>query len=154
MICITKSFHRVLSISKYCDLDLGDMTFGKGHDTSLGHGQQLYEVSLRSKFSVKNYGQNMDFGYTMYMHCDLDLGVMILSRNDDTLFSHRQWFEILLKRLVSKELWAGHGFWLCVHCDLDLGDMTLDQGHDTPLGHGRQLCEILFKSNKVITRHG
>ena len=22
-----------------CDLDLGDMTFGQGHDTSLGHGQ-------------------------------------------------------------------------------------------------------------------
>ena len=31
--------------------------------------------------------------------------------------------------------------------DLDLGDMTLGQGHDTPLGHGQQLCEILFRSD-------
>ena len=25
----------------HCDLDLGDMTFGQGHNTPLGHGQQL-----------------------------------------------------------------------------------------------------------------
>ena len=27
-----------------CDLDFWDMTLGQGHDTSLGHGQQLYEI--------------------------------------------------------------------------------------------------------------
>ena len=37
-----------------------------------------------------------------------------------------------------------------VHCDLDLGDMTLARGHDTPLGHGQQLCEILFRSNMAM----
>ena len=26
----------------HCDLDLGDMTLGQGHDTPLGHGQQLW----------------------------------------------------------------------------------------------------------------
>ena len=25
----------------HCDLDLGDMTLGEGHDTPLGHGQQM-----------------------------------------------------------------------------------------------------------------
>ena len=28
----------------HCDLDLGDMTFGQGHNTSLGHGQLLCEI--------------------------------------------------------------------------------------------------------------
>ena len=37
-----------------------------------------------------------------------------------------------------------------MHCDLDLGGITLGQGHDTPLDHGKQLCEILSKSNKGI----
>ena len=31
----------------YCDLDLRDMTFGQGHDTPLGHGQQLCEILSR-----------------------------------------------------------------------------------------------------------
>ena len=34
--------------------------------------------------------------------------------------------------------------------DLHLGDMTLDKGHDTLFGHGQQLCEMLFISNKVV----
>ena len=32
----------------HCDLDLGDMTFGQGHATPLGHGQQLCEILSRS----------------------------------------------------------------------------------------------------------
>ena len=32
----------------YCDIDLGDMTLGHGHDTSLGHWQQLCEILSRS----------------------------------------------------------------------------------------------------------
>ena len=31
----------------HCDLDLGDMTLGQGHDTPLGHGQQLCEIISR-----------------------------------------------------------------------------------------------------------
>ena len=41
-----------------------------------------------------------------------------------------------------------------MHFDLDLGDITLGQGHDTPLGHGRQLCEILSRSNMALWRYG
>ena len=32
----------------HCDLDLGDMTLGQGHDTPLSHGQQLCEILSRS----------------------------------------------------------------------------------------------------------
>ena len=28
-----------------CDLDRGGMTLGQGHDTPLGHGQQMCEIS-------------------------------------------------------------------------------------------------------------
>ena len=30
-----------ISLNVHCDLDLGDMTLGQSHDTSLGHGQQF-----------------------------------------------------------------------------------------------------------------
>ena len=46
------------------------------------------------------------------------------------------------------------GFSVYVHCDLDLGNMTLGQDHDTPLGHGQQLCEILFRSNLAVRSYG
>ena len=39
-----------------CDLDLGDMTLGQGHDTPLGHGQQLCEIFSRSDKWVRRYG--------------------------------------------------------------------------------------------------
>ena len=51
-------------------------------------------------------------------------------------------------------LMARTGFTACVHCDLDLGDMTLGQGHDTPLGNGKQLCEILSRSNLAVRSYG
>ena len=33
--------HR-FGVCVHCDLDLGDITLAQGHDTPLGHGQQLY----------------------------------------------------------------------------------------------------------------
>ena len=54
----------------------------------------------------------------------------------------------------SEELWPRHGFRVCVHCDLDIRDMTLGEGHDTPLGHGRQVCEILSRSNMAVRSYG
>ena len=38
------------------DLGLGNMTFGKGHDTPFGHGQQLCEIFSRSDKGVRSYG--------------------------------------------------------------------------------------------------
>ena len=47
----------------HCDLDIIDMTFGQGHDTPLGHGQQLCEILSRSNMAMRNYGQDTYFGY-------------------------------------------------------------------------------------------
>ena len=41
-----------------------------------------------------------------------------------------------------------------MHCDLAIGDVAFSQGHDTPLGHGQQLCEILFRSNMAVRIYG
>ena len=40
----------------HCDLDLGDMILGQGHDTPLGHGQQLCEILSRSDKWLRSYG--------------------------------------------------------------------------------------------------
>ena len=97
------------------------MTFGQGHDTPLGHGQQLCEILSRSTMALRSYG-------------------LILGHGHDPPLGHKQQLcEILSRAFGIEKLWPGHGFWVCVHCDLDLGDMTL--------GHGQQLCEILSRSN-------
>ena len=38
------------------DLDLGDMTLVQGHDTTLGHGQQLREILSKSGKGVRSCG--------------------------------------------------------------------------------------------------
>ena len=45
-------------------------------------------------------------------------------------------------------------FWVRAHCDLDFGDMTFGQIHNTLLGHGQQLCEILYRSNLAVRSYG
>ena len=50
----------VLGVCVYCDLV--DMTLGQGHDTPLGHGQQLCELS-RSNLIVRSSGPDKDFWY-------------------------------------------------------------------------------------------
>ena len=44
-----------------CDIDLEDVTLGQGHDTLLGHGQQLCEILSRSNLGsvpVETYSRN------------------------------------------------------------------------------------------------
>ena len=50
-----------------------DITLGRGQDTPLDHGQQLYEILSISNNAVKSYSQDTDIEY-MY----LDLGNMTL----------------------------------------------------------------------------
>ena len=47
----------------HCDLALGDLTLGQGHDTPLGHGQQLCEILSRSNIAVRSYGPDTDVRY-------------------------------------------------------------------------------------------
>ena len=74
-----------------CDLDLGDMTLGQGHDTSLGHGQQLCEILSRSNLVVRSYGQDKDFWYM----CTVTLN---LGHGHDTSLGHGQQLCEILSR--------------------------------------------------------
>ena len=68
-----------------CDLDLGYWTLCQGHDTPLGHGQQLSEILSGSNLAVRSYGPDMDCGYvcTVTLTWKYDLG----SRSCHTLGS-------------------------------------------------------------------
>ena len=70
----------------HCDLDLGDMTLVQGHDTPLGHGQQLCEILSKSNTAVRSYGPDTDFRYL----CACDLGDMTLVQGHDTPLGHGQ----------------------------------------------------------------
>ena len=41
------------------EIDLEDIALGQGHDTPLGHGQQLCEILSRSDKGVRSYGPDM-----------------------------------------------------------------------------------------------
>ena len=47
------------------------------NDTTLVHGQQLFEVVSRSNIAVRSYGFDTDFGYVC---TDVDLGDMTLGK--------------------------------------------------------------------------
>ena len=57
----------------HCDLDLGDITLGQGHDTPLGHGQQLCEILSRSNLAMRSYGPYKDFGYVCTVTLTLEI---------------------------------------------------------------------------------
>ena len=88
----------------HCDLDLGGMTLGEGHDTPLGHGQQLCEILSRSNISVRSYGPDMDFGYVCTVTLTLE---MTLGEGHDTPLAHGQQLCVILSRSqhISEELW-------------------------------------------------
>ena len=79
-----------------CDLGLGDMTMGEGHDTLLGHGQQLCEILYRSNMAVKSYGPGRHF--MVFVHCEFDLGGMTLSHGHDIPVGHGQQLCEMLSR--------------------------------------------------------
>ena len=55
----------------HCDLDLGDMTFGQGHDTTFGHVQQLCEILPRSNSAARSYDPDKAFGYMCTLTLDI-----------------------------------------------------------------------------------
>ena len=57
----------------HCDLDLGDMTLGQGHDTPLGHGQQLCEILSRSNLAVRSNGPDTDFHHMCTVTLTLEI---------------------------------------------------------------------------------
>ena len=93
----------------HCDIDLGDMTLGQGHDTPFGHGQQLCEIISRSNFALRRYGPDTDFGYVCIVALTLEIWPSVGSRLWHTL---RSWtiivWNIIQIGQVSTELWPGH----------------------------------------------
>ena len=132
----------------HCELDLGDTTLGQGHDTPLGHGQQLF-VILSVYANYIGPSVMTDANCEGFPTCDDRI-----TENDKCVIKIIGIHCIIQIQLGSEELWPGHRFRVCVHCDLYLGDMTLGQGHDISLGHGQQLCEILSRSNLAVRSYG
>ena len=60
-------------VCEHYKLDLWDITLGQGHDTPLGHGQQLCEMLSRSNLVVRSYDPDTDFGYVYTMTLTLEI---------------------------------------------------------------------------------
>ena len=125
------------------------MTLGQGHDTPLGHGQQLCEISR------SNSSEELWPGHTYFAMCALylDLGGMTLGQGHDTSLGHgQQLCEILFRSNMAVRSYGPDtefGYVCTVTLTLKV-IMTLGQSHDIPLGHGQQLCEILSRSNMAV----
>ena len=55
------------------DIAIRDMTLGQGHDTPLGHGQQLCELLSRSNLAVRSHVPDTDFGYVCFVTLTLEI---------------------------------------------------------------------------------
>ena len=95
-------------------------------------------------------------GFSVCVHCDLDLGDMTLDQGHGTPLGHWQQLCEILSRsnLAVRSYGPDTDFPVCMHCDLDLGDMTYGQGYDTTYGHGQQLCEIISRSDTGVQSYG
>ena len=128
------------------------MTSSQGHDTHLGHWQQLCEIISKSNKAVRSYVPDTDFGYVCTVTLTFEIWPWVKVMTHPWVMDNV--WSIVQIHVTSEKLRPRHGIWLCVYCDLDLRDMTLFQGYDTSLGHGQQLCEILSKSNKAVRSYG
>ena len=130
------------------DLDLGDMTLGEGHDTSLGQGQQLCEIS-----QIQHGSEELWPIQGFWFLCALGLWPWRYDLGSSSWHTLASWtpivWNIIQIQYGSEELWPRNGFWLCVHCALDLGDMTLGQCHDTPFGHEQQFMNYCPDQTRV-----
>ena len=142
------------SVYVHFDLDLGHMTLCQGHDTPLGHRQQLCEILSRSNFIVRSYGLDTDFRYMYTVTLTLEIWPWVkfmthpwvMYSNCVKHYPHPTWHSGVIARtriLGMCALWPWH-----------IEDMNLGQGHDTPLCHGKQLCEILSRSNLALMSYG
>ena len=76
------------------------MILGQGHDTPLGHGQQLCEILSRSHLAARSYGPDTDFQYM----CTVTLNL------EDTLLGHGQHLCEILSNLAVRSYGPGTDF--------------------------------------------
>ena len=129
------------------------MTLGQGHDTPLGHGQQLCDISSRSNLAVRSYGPDTDFGYVCTVTLTLDIWPLVKVMTYPWVMDNN------FLKYYPDPIWqwgvmAWTQIWVCVCPDLEIRDIILGQGHDAPLGHGQWLCEILSRSNLAVRSNG
>ena len=72
----------------YCDLDLGKVTLGQGHDTPSQHKEYLIQIWKCNYNMLRKYGP--DKQNSMQVYCDLDLGVVTLGQGHDTPSHHKE----------------------------------------------------------------
>jgi membrane-bound metal-dependent hydrolase YbcI (DUF457 family) len=63
------------------DLDLWSITLDQGHDTSLGPGQQSWEVLLKFIKRVRSYGLDKLFAYILIIMCIVTLTFDLWSKS-------------------------------------------------------------------------
>ena len=88
----------------HCDLDLEDMTLAQGHNTPLGHGQQLCEILSRSIKAVRSWGPDTDFPCICIVTLTLESRRYDLDQGHDTPLGHGQQLCEILSR--SKWQWG------------------------------------------------
>ena len=149
-------------VCMHCNFDLGDMTFGQGHNKPLGHGQQLCEILSRSNLAVRSYGPDTDFRYVSTVTLTKEIWPVVkvmthpwfIDNNCVKYYPDPTWQWRVMVRTRILGLWA---LWPWPR-RYDLGSrswhilelLTTRQCHDTPFGHGHQLCEIFSRSNLTM----
>ena len=121
--------------SHFCT-KLWSKTLCQGHDTPLGHGQQLREI-LSDPWPGHGF-----FWYARTVTLTLETRPCVKVVTHPWV-TENNCVKYYPDSTLQFWLWPGHRSWVSVYCDLDLGDMTLGQGHCTSFGHGKHLCEIL-----------
>ena len=96
------------------------VTLGQGHGTTLGHGQQLFEIS-RSNLAASS-GPDTDLGDVCNVTLALEIGPLVKVNNKCVKYypdPNLQGWVMARTRIFSI-------------CDLDRGDITLGQGMTHP----------------------
>jgi hypothetical protein len=71
----------IFHLYEHCDLDLWLITLDQGHDTSLGPGQQSYEILFKFIKRVMSYGPDNLFAYVLTFMCIVTLTFDLGSRS-------------------------------------------------------------------------
>ena len=76
---------------EHSDLDLWLITLDQAHDTSLGLGQQSYEILFKYIKRVRSYGPDKVFAYALIIMCIVTLTFdKTLDQGRDTSFGPGQ----------------------------------------------------------------
>ena len=75
----------------HCEFDLGDMTLTQGHDTPLGHGQQLRK-NIQNQHGSKKFYPDTDFYYVLTVSLTLEIKIPFKNKTNHPISSdsHQQ----------------------------------------------------------------